>query len=252
MNHVRINDTPARAPDNPDDRRIEFIISTNARDSHHTVLNQNGWDLTRYTRNGVVGYQHELWGGTLCNAADPDTVLGPGRAWVENPGSPDATLIGEWTAEPREVNELAEKIYRKVLFGTLKATSVGFAEVGRGHWGDEDESEGAPNETYYFEGQQLFEWSIVHMGSNPETVKRDLQPQVRAAIDYLKRQVPGLTTRDVLSMTVRDVLAVVEGKPVQAALASTTRAEARRPLAEFVRDALEQPAALRAAWKRAS
>lgn len=253
MNHVRIADTTgARLVGDPEKTRtLEFIISTNARDSHRTVLNQNAWDLTRYARNGVVGYQHELWGGTMCSASDPDHVIGPGRAWVENPGSDAAQLIGEWRAEPREINELADKVFRKVLFGTLKATSVGFAETGIGKWGEGEEAEGQPRATYYFSGQELFEWSIVHMGSNPETVKRNLRPQVGAALNYLRTQVPELSARDVMSMTVRDVLAVVEGKPLQAALVSTTAREQRQPLTSFLEESLAVSETFRAATAKA-
>lgn len=251
MNHVRIIDTkPRAAPDVEESRRVEFTISTNARDSHHTILNQNAWDLTRYNRNGIVGFDHAVWGGNLCGASDPDVALGPGRAWVENAGTNEARLIGEWTAEPRDINELAERIFRKVLFGTLKATSVGFRDVGVGRWGDGDEAEGAPRETYYFAGQELFEWSIVFMGSNPETVKRSLNAQTRAAIEYVRAHVPELSTRDVLNMTVRDVLEAVDGKPVKAAFTSTTRAERRQPLEEFVRDSLHVSEAFRAATAR--
>lgn len=254
MRQVRITDIGYRAPGSPeDDRLIEFIISTSAKDSHGTILNQRAWDLTRYARNGIVGYQHHVWGSALCEAPNPDYVLGPGAAWVEDVTRDhlqDAQLVGQWHAEPREINPLAEKIFQKVLFGTLKATSVGFFEVGEGRWGEGDEARGEANATYYLGGQQLAEWSIVNMGSNPETVKRSVEADTRAAIAFIQSRVPDLTTRDILKMTVRDILEELEGRPERAAFTSTTEREARRPLAEFVQHSLDTGGVLREAFRR--
>ena len=58
--------------------------------------------------------------------------------------------------------------------------------MGDGHYGDGEEGEGRLNETYYFSGQELLEWSVV-IPSNPEgkerlifagCVKKDIQPYV--------------------------------------------------------------------------
>lgn len=252
MSHqVRIIETEARAVGDPEEsREIEFTISTFARDSHHTVVNQNNWDLRRYERNPVVGWHHALW-GDLCAGPDPDTVIGSGRARVEAAGTDNAHLVSVWRAEPREINELAEKVFRKVLFGSIRATSVGFAEVGKGGWGEGEEAQGMPGETYYFQGQELFEWSICTMGSNPETVKRELRSQTEAALGYIKARVPELTTRDIMRMTVKDVLEVLEDKPERAAFTSTTAVEARRPLVEFVRESLDTREEQRTAFQRA-
>lgn len=266
MTQVRITETPWRAPGDPsNDRTLEFIISTAARDSHHTILNQNQWDLTRYQRNGIVGYQHAVWGAALCNDPNPDMVIGPGKAYSEivpqQNSAEDASdglrfdtdpvelgtladedqrtsrkprqLVGVWKAEPRDINELADKIFRKVMFGTLKATSVGFKPVGEGQWGQGEQAKGMPQETFYFDGQELMEWSVVNMGSNPETVKRELQGQTRAAIAYVKARIPELSTRDVLRMTVKDVLDALEGDPAAAPFTDVTRAEMRETVPEF-------------------
>lgn len=238
MHQVRYAPTEYRAPGKPEeDRELEFIISTSARDSHRTVLNQRNWDLERYKRAGIVGYQHNVWGAGMCNEPNPDFVIGPGRAWSEGDtrATGGAQLIGHWKAEPREINELAEKVFRKVLFGTLKATSVGFKPIGEGRFGEGDEAEGRVNETYYFEGQELYEWSVVNMGSNPETVKRSLEADTRAAISFIKSRVPDLSTRDILGMTVRDVLEALDGKPERAAFTSITQREVRQKAVELIR-----------------
>ena len=45
---------------NEETRTITFVASDSSRDSAHTVLNQGGWDLTRFTRNPIIGYNHQV------------------------------------------------------------------------------------------------------------------------------------------------------------------------------------------------
>lgn len=233
--------TEVRLPDTPEARAASFVISTAARDSHHTVLDQEKWDLTRYGRNPIVGWHHEVWGGGLCYAPDPDNTIGTSVVALEGAGR-TARLVADATFEPREINELAEKVYRKVLFGSLRATSVGFYELGQGKWGDGDEAEGRENETYYFAGQELMEWSICHMGSNPETVRREATNRARS---FLSRAVAGLhalgddvTLEQVMRMTVADAITLLERQPQSAALLSTSRAERRQKTVDFIRSNL--------------
>lgn len=146
-----------------ENRTVEFIISTNDKDRHGTVLNMQNWDLTNYNLNGIVGYNHEVYSTT-----NPDLILGVGKAYVEGEGD-DAKLIGQVTFETEDVNPLAEKIFRKVLNGTLRATSVGFTPISvNGKYGEERGG------TYYYYGQELLEFSIVNIPSNPKAVKRSL------------------------------------------------------------------------------
>lgn len=143
-------------------RYIEFIASDNSRDSYKTVLPVDKWDLDRFNKNGVIGYQHALYYST-----NPDMVIGSGKAFVE-----DEKLIIGITFEPAELNPIAEKLFRKVLHGTIKAVSVGFDPKGEGAWGVGDEAAGKQNQTYYFGGQELLEVSVVHIPANKNAVKR--------------------------------------------------------------------------------
>jgi HK97 family phage prohead protease len=150
--------------DSNENRTVQFIISTNDKDRHGTILNMSNWDLTNYNLNGIVGYNHEVYGST-----NPDLILGSGRAFLEGEGD-DAKLIGEVTFETEDVNPLAEKIFRKVMAGTLKATSVGFTPISvNGKYGEERGG------TYYYYGQELLEFSIVNIPSNPKAVKRSAE-----------------------------------------------------------------------------
>ena len=153
-----------------DDRTVKFTFSTSATDRHRTVLNKEAWELDNFNRNGIAGYMHDVYGDGLLAKPDPDDVIGKARAWVEGDD-----LVGEITFEPSDLNEKADKVYRKIQFGSLNAVSVGFLEKGAGTMGDKDEGQD-PN-TYYFAGQELLEISVVNIPSNPEALKsRDFTP----------------------------------------------------------------------------
>ena len=148
-----------------DTRTVTFVASDGSRDSAHTVLNQAGWDLKRFNANPVIGYNHEVYGAW--DTKDVDFVIGKGRAYVE-----DGKLLVDITFEPKEFNELAEKVYQKVLFGSLNAVSVGFLPKGQGRWGDGDEARGEANETYYYAGQELLEISVVNIPANANATRK--------------------------------------------------------------------------------
>lgn len=135
-----------------EDRSIEFVISDGSIDSHGTIINPKGWNLKRFSQNGIFSYQHNLQWST-----DPDYVLGPATAFVEND-----KLIGRATFETEDINPLAEKIFRKVKNGTLKAVSVGFLPK-KSH---------RDKDILVFDEAELFEFSIVNIPSNPNAVKR--------------------------------------------------------------------------------
>lgn len=152
-------------------RKITFVASDGTRDSAGTVLNVNGWKLDRFNSNGIIGYQHKVYGG-WDDTDNPDNVIGKGYAYVK-----DGQLLVDVEFEPAEINELAEKIYQKLLFGSLKAVSVGFMPVGKGRWGKDEESLDGKNPTYYYAGQELLEVSVVNIPANPNALKKGVELQ---------------------------------------------------------------------------
>jgi HK97 family phage prohead protease len=151
---------------NDDERVREFIISTERKDSHGTVIKMDGWNIKDYNLAGAFYYQHQTDAGWFTDA-NPDNALGPATAKKDGD-----KLIGVGKFEPEDINPLAHKILGKVDFGTMKATSVGFLAE-KGHWGLEREGEDPT--TYYFDKQRLVEWSIVHIPSNPDAVKKSME-----------------------------------------------------------------------------
>lgn len=166
---------------NEETRTITFVASDGARDAAGTVLNQDGWSLTRYDKNPIVGYQHEVYGGW--DGSDVDNVIGKAKAYVE-----DGKLLADITFETKDINEKAEKIYKKLLFGSLNAVSVGFRPLGKGSWGKDDEAIDGSNPTYYYAGQELLEISVVNIPSNPNAVRR--------ALDYEQNELKALMDAD--------------------------------------------------------
>ena len=166
----RCNETPVIRKVDEEKRTIEFVASDNSVDSYGTVLPVDKWDLKRYEGNGIVGYMHDVYGDSWTKAADPDDVIGKGEAFVE-----DEQLIVRITFEPKDLNEKADKIFRKLQFGSLHAVSVGFRSTAKGHMGDEERGEDP--KVYYYNGQELLEVSVVNIPSNANALKRSIEEE---------------------------------------------------------------------------
>lgn len=147
-------------------RTIPFVFSDETRDSYNTVLPVKGWDLSQFNRMGVALYNHSSYG------SDPDNVIGTARAWVEG-----NRLLGEITFEKADINSKAEKVFQKVLAGTLKGCSVGFRSLERGAWGEGDEAYDGKRPTYYYGRRALIEISVTPIPANPNAkVRSSIQP----------------------------------------------------------------------------
>jgi len=153
-----VRDTTAEMIEN---RQVEFVISSEALDSYGTVFKMDGWDLKRYVSNPIVAYQHRA------GSDDPDDIIGTSTVRIE-----DGKLIGVVTFEPADINEKAEKVFRKIQAGTLKMASIS-ARPSEYRFGDE--SKGEDKDVLYFTRQELMEWSVVSIGSNPDAQKRNAQ-----------------------------------------------------------------------------
>jgi hypothetical protein len=211
----QVRDIPAGTEES---RIIPVILSTPQRDRHHTVLNQEQWKLENFRKNPVVGYMHNLY-GDMCNAPDPDDVIGQDKGLNIEKISDVNCLTGSTMFDPPSINLKAEKIFRKMILGSLRAISVGFQDIGSGHWGTGEEAAGRDNETFYFDGQELLEYSVVNIPSNASAGKRDLgflRDQTHAAIMYAFRELgKNFRLSQIENMRVRDVLDLLDGKDIE-------------------------------------
>lgn len=137
-------------------RSVEFVISTESVDTYDTVFKADGWDLTRYAKNPIVSYQHDDF------SSDPDMIIGTSEVRLE-----DGQLIARLTLEDMEndMNQVAEKVWRKIQKGTLRMASI-MGKPLDGRYGDR--SLGEDPEVFYFTRTELYAWSVVTIGSNPD------------------------------------------------------------------------------------
>lgn len=144
-------------------RTIPFVFSDETRDSYRTVFTAKDWDLDRFNKNGVALYNHFL------GSSDPDTIIGSARAWIEHD-----CLAGSITFENKELNPLADKLFRKFLNGTLKGVSVRFFPLEAGQWGEGEEGERGSNPTYYIGRRELVEISVTPVPANKNALMRSV------------------------------------------------------------------------------
>lgn len=143
-----------------ENRTAQFVISTETPDTYGTVFKANGAVLDRYTKNPIFTYQHEDW------SKDPDDVLGTselrmeGNQWI---------ATGKFEDAENDLNEKAEKVFRKVKKKTLRMASI-IALPLEGGWGVSELGEDP--DLYYFRKWELYSWSVVTHGSNPDALAR--------------------------------------------------------------------------------
>lgn len=177
-------------------RQVDFVISSESVDTYGTVFKQDGADLSRYETGGIVLYMHDSFSG------DEDNILGRGEVFKEG-----AELIGRVTFEPREINEKADKIFRKIENGTPFMASIG-ARVTKAELGDE--SRGEDKNIVYFRAWQLLEFSVVPVGSNPDAHKRNAETlqEIRTS---LVTEIPVIADEVKPKRNVREAQLIING-----------------------------------------
>jgi len=128
---------------------VDFVMSTEAKDSHGTILRCE-WDLKRFNTNPVFIYMH--------NRREDRPPIGV----MENVRVDGKKLVG--TACFDNTTEFDREIAAKYLNGTMRGGSVGFnprsvtVEIIDGE------------ETVVFGDNELLEFSAACVPSNPETI----------------------------------------------------------------------------------
>jgi len=161
-----------------DQQEFDFVITTDRKDTYGTIFSSEGWDFTRYLENPVVFYNHRS------GSEDPDdlvgvTVKGP---WKEQMQDGSTGFVARVRFEPADVNPKAEKIRKKIINGSLKMASIG-AAVYDAEWIEDSSGE----DVLVFTRQELFEWSIVNVGSNPGAILKDNEKVLKE----IRNAVPG-------------------------------------------------------------
>lgn len=193
-------------------RTVEFIINSDRKDRHKDILNYDNWDLEAYNANPIVGYQHNVYGDNLCGSPNPDDVLGKGQAFMDTYKGM-RVLVSSVEFEPKEINPVAEKVFRKVLFGSLNAASVGIVPIG-GEIKTEyiKENGRVVDQTNYWPGQSLLEWSIVNIPANADALRKSIKNHTMASLEFVQRLMEDKSIKDIKQMRVQEILDVFDKK----------------------------------------
>lgn len=130
------------------ERKMSFTISTASVDRDGDTIDPKGWDLKSYEKNPVVLWAHDYSQPPVGKAINIQATQDGLKADVE--------------FLPAGMSPFADMIHDMVKGGFLNATSVGF----RG----EGEKAKDRDKGYDFKKQELLEFSIVPVPSNPEAL----------------------------------------------------------------------------------
>lgn len=163
-------------------REITFVIASEATGKDHRngfLYNWDNWQLDNFNSSGVVLYQHQGYGQDIFQKSEPDDVIAKATAWVDT-FKGKRVLMSKAAFEPKELNETADKVFRKIQFGSLRSTSVGVNPIGpvRSEVIRNDHNEVVKYLWNMSGGQDLLEWSVVHIPADPKALKRSMQSQM--------------------------------------------------------------------------
>ena len=145
---IRKTYTSEVAPVEGKPRVLRFTVSTEAPDRDGEVIKANGWVLDKYRLNPVVLWAH--------HAGDPPI----GKALEITPQA--GRLVADVEFPQADVYEFADTVYKLCQGGFLSATSVGFLPI--------KSQPGKGNVSKEYTSQELLEFSIVPVPSNPEAL----------------------------------------------------------------------------------
>lgn len=139
-----------KAPGSDPSRRIyRWTISTITRDRDKDTLDPNGWQLDNFKSGGVIPFAHDYH-------ALP--VAKPLSVFVQ-----DGKLVSDADfTDTAEIYPFADMVARMVEKNILRCASVGFAPIKYVY--------NEPANGMDFSEQELLEWSVVPVPSNPDAL----------------------------------------------------------------------------------
>lgn len=164
---------------NEEERSVEFVASTEALDSHGTIIEQN-WDLKRAKKYCPLLWRHNDFG--YFDGARPEDFIPIGRC--DTLSVDNGKLTGKAYFATADVTPLAEQIFQGFAQKIIRGISVGF-RAGRV---TEEQDKGGKT-IFRLAKPELYEISAVPIPSNPEALAR--MAGVETA--FLKRSVERTT-----------------------------------------------------------
>ncbi len=130
------------------DRKMSFTISTGSVDRDGDTIDPKGWQLDNYRKNPQVLFGHDYHSLPVGKAIEVKSTDKALHATVEFP--------------PKGVYPFADQVYDMLKGGFLNATSVGFQAL--------EHEPATDRKGYNIRKQELLEFSIVPIPSNPEAL----------------------------------------------------------------------------------
>ena len=207
------------------------IVSTGDLNRNNWRVNATSLDLSAYNLNPILMWNHDGYGGDV----DPDIVIGVTSVRVDGD-----KLLADLTFEDAHLNPLAEKVYRKMLAKTIRATSIGL-DILKSHLETTPDGSGAH---LVIDQAQLLEISVVIIPANPAAT-------VQAAIDTLR---PEWAKEDSMNKVLAALLAALclpESADEKAAVGALETLQASQKVLKDAtgKDSPAEAAGVIAAWK---
>ncbi len=174
-----------------EDPKVSFIASTENADRYGDIINQNGWDLSKYRSNNIVLFNHNA------------SALPIGKGFVDVVENKLMVDI-EFDMEDTQAAEIA----RKTKAGYLNAVSVGFNPIDATPRAMLEKSHPAHGTSgQYFDRAELLEISIVTIPANGEAVNAKNYTNNRWISGSLKSFISEL--KHIIDVDVQDDIVVV-------------------------------------------
>ncbi len=133
----------------PEDRSVDFVISTGALDRYNSTIAVEGWKTENFEKNPVVLWAHD------------DSIPAIGRAG--NVRTEGGRLKSRAVFAERDVHPLADTVYQLIKGRFIGAASVGWIPLEYKFVEDGERGFGID-----FLEQELLEWSVVNIPANPD------------------------------------------------------------------------------------
>lgn len=200
-----------------ENREIPFVISNEQKDRHGSVILTSGWNFEDFKRNPIVDFNHRAMPSFWAEEKEHLRVI----AKSSIPEIVGTEVHANATFAPAEVNPEAEEIFQMVLNGFIRSASVVFMPTNKGTYGRDDEGAGMENETYYYNGQDLYSWGPVTIPSNTGAGTREVPAHLKNkagafAFQVLRQICPlEIEDNDLKKLSFTEIMDFAEGKAIQ-------------------------------------
>jgi len=210
-------------------RRVDFIASTDAVDTYDEIVDQASWELDKFKANPVILFAHNSRALPIGKAVD---------VGVKN-GRLECTI--EFATE--DANPEAEKVWKLIQGGFLRAVSVGFIPTDY-KWEKRD-----GKEVFVLYGNSLREISVTPVPANHEALaKMRARAMAERSADTKDKAPPPASTENNMDEATKKAL---EAKDAELKAAGERLEAATKALAEAGVEAAKAASALETANKAA-